>query len=567
MITNVNTMQLRDYQSKAIEKIRKSIADGCRSSLLVLPTGAGKTFIFAEIVRLSRIKNKKVLVLVHKRELIKQTCDELKSKKIKHGIIAAGYKATNHDVYVASVQTLINRLNNTWQPDLIILDEAHHAVASSWQKILKFFCKTIKIGVTATPMRMTGAGLGEVFDDLIIGCNVPFLQEQGYLGKCDVYAPPNLLNLNNVRKAAGDFVKTEVENELNKVDIIGDAVENYLRLANNRQAIAFCISVKHAISVTKKFQSAGISAELITGNMKTNDRDDLVKRFAQNKLQILVSIDVVSEGFNIPACGVAILLRPTASEALYLQQVGRVLRPQGDKIAIVLDHVGNTKRHGFVDEERLYSLEQKAKSRRTGEVAPAVEVCKVCFATYKPQPKCPQCGHEKVVETKKIIYEDGQLEKMKRTYKLELGDPIREKSTNAKLYFYGWSDDWDKTEFRFTKEKENTKAQCFTESLWEEYKKADLHNIFNKMSDYNRKRKTKMFWSMNKKQLVEIDDILIIREEREKVRRNEEWQCKTLYDWQKLAEKRGYSSHWARIRFFQRKNKKRRFKNGDVDNF
>ena len=181
MITNVNTMQLRDYQSKAIEKIRKSIADGCRSSLLVLPTGAGKTFIFAEIVRLSRIKNKKVLVLVHKRELIKQTWDELKSKKIKHGIIAAGYKATNHDVYVASVQTLINRLNNTWQPDLIILDEAHHAVASSWQKILKFFGNTIKIGVTATPMRMTGAGLGEVFDDLIIGCNVPFLQEKGYL--------------------------------------------------------------------------------------------------------------------------------------------------------------------------------------------------------------------------------------------------------------------------------------------------------------------------------------------------------------------------------------------------
>ena len=114
-------------------------------------------------------------------------------------------------------------------------------------------------------------------------------------------------------------------------------------------------------------------------------------------------------------------------------------------------------------------------------------------------------------ERDKIIYEDGQLEKMKRTYKLELGDPIREKSTNAKLYFYGWSDDWDKTEFRFTKEKENTKAQCFTESLWEEFKKADLHNIFNKMSDYNRKRKTKMFWSMNKKQLVEIDDILIIR--------------------------------------------------------
>tara|TARA_S200000501_G_scaffold37459_1_gene30913 strand:+ start:446 stop:2128 length:1683 start_codon:yes stop_codon:yes gene_type:complete len=560
-------MQLRDYQSKAIEKVRQSISNGCKSSLLVLPTGSGKTFIFAEIVRLSRLKNKKVLVLVHKRELIKQTCDELKLKKIKHGIIAAGFKTTSHDVYVASVQTLINRLNNSWQPDLIILDEAHHAVARSWRKILDYFSNTIKIGVTATPMRMTGAGLGEVFDDLIIGSNVPFLQDKGYLAKCDVYAPPNNLNFKNFKKSAGDFARKEVEEELDKVDITGDAVQNYLRIANNRQAIAFCISVKHGQSVTKKFKNAGISAELITGSMNIQERDDLVKKFGNNKVRILVSVDVVSEGFNIPACGVAILLRPTASEALYLQQVGRVLRPQKNKIAIVLDHVGNTKRHGFVDEERLYSLDQKAKSKRKGEILPAVETCKFCFATYKPQPRCPQCGHEKIIEAKQIIYKDGELEKMKKTYKLELGDPIREKSTGAKLYFYGWSDDWNKTEFRFTKEQENTKAQCFTEGLWQEYKKADLHNIFNTMSTFARKKKTKMFWQLNKKQLVEIDDILIIREERDKLRRNEEWQCKTLYDWQKLAEKRGYSSHWARIRFYQRKNKQRRYKNGNVDNF
>ena len=560
-------MQLRDYQSIAIQKVRKSIANRFTSSLLVLPTGSGKTFIFAEIVRLSRLKNKKVLILVHKRELIKQTCDELNLKNIKHGIIAAGYKTTNQDVYVASVQTLINRLDGSWKPDLIIIDEAHHAVARSWRKILDFYSKNIKIGVTATPMRMTGAGLGEVFDDLIIGSNVPELQEKGYLAHCDVYAPPNLLNLNNVRKSAGDFVRTEVEEELNKVDIIGDAVKNYKRLAENRQAIAFCISVKHGQFVTQKFKDAGYTAELITGEMNTNARDDLVKRFSNNKLRILVSVDVISEGFNIPACGVAILLRPTASEALYLQQVGRVLRPKGDKVAIVLDHVGNTKRHGFVDEERFYTLDQKAKSKRKGEAPPAVETCQMCYATYKPQPKCPQCGHEKIIETKKILYEEGELEKMKKTYKLELGDPIREKSTNAKLFFYGWSDDWDKTEFRFTSEKENTKAQCFTEDLWDQYKKMDLHNIFNKMTDYTRKKRTNMFWSMNKKQLVEIDDILIIRDERAKVRREEEWNCKSLHDWQMLANKRGYNSEWARIRYYQRKNKRRKKSSNDEPSF
>ena len=155
-------------------------------------------------------------------------------------------------------------------------------------------------------------------------------------------------------------------NILNKVDIIGDAVKNYKRLAENRQAIAFCISDKHGQFVTQKFKDAGYTAEIRTVEMNTKARDDLVKRFSNNKLLILVSVDVISEGFNIPACGVAILLRPTASEALYLQQVGRVLRPKEDKVAIVLDHVGNTKRHGFVDEERFYTLDQKAKSKRKG---------------------------------------------------------------------------------------------------------------------------------------------------------------------------------------------------------
>ena len=348
-------MQLRDYQSIAIQKVRKSIANRFTSSLLVLPTGSGKTFIFAEIVRLSRLKNKKVLILVHKRELIKQTCDELNLKNIKHGIIAAGYKTTNQDVYVASVQTLINRLDDSWKPDLIIIDEAHHAVARSWRKILDFYSKNIKIGVTATPMRMTGAGLGEIFDKLIVGSTIPELVEQKYLAEHEVYAPPNKLNLDKIRTIRGDYSKKEVEDELDKVDIVGDAVENYRRLGQNKPAIAFCISVKHGQYVTNKFKQAGYTAELITGSMNSDDRKTLIDNFKDGKVQILVSIDVVSEGFDVEGCYVAILLRPTQSEALYIQQVGRVLRPEINKVAIVLDHVGNTKRHGFVDDIRAVS--------------------------------------------------------------------------------------------------------------------------------------------------------------------------------------------------------------------
>ena len=550
-------MQLRDYQKVAIDKVRKSFSLSHKSVLLVLPTGAGKTFIFSEIVKLSRQKNKKVLVLVHKRELIRQTAKELKNKKITHGIIAAGYKTTDHDVYIASVQTLINRLNDNFQPDLIILDEAHHAVARSWQKIIDFYKNTIKIGVTATPMRLTGAGLGEVFDDLIIGSSVRSLMDKKYLAECDVYAPPNLLNLKHIKKAAGDYVKSQVENELEKVDIIGDAVKNYRRIADNRQAIAFCISIKHAQSVTRKFNDAGYTAELISGDMNNNDRDDLVKRFEKGKVKILVSIDVVSEGFNIPACGVAILLRPTASEALYLQQVGRVLRPQDNKVALVLDHVGNTKRHGFVDEERFYSLNQKAKSKRKSEPLPAIETCQQCFAVYKPQPTCPQCGYTKVIETKPIIFKDGELEKMKKDLKLQLGDPIIEITTGAKLYFYCYSDDYRKNGFRFPDPKRNIFAKCFYQNQWNEFKKLGLNN-FKKVEDYKIMTNIDKFWKFNDPAEVEINNIQIIREEKERARRFEESQCKTLKDWTLLAHKRGYSPHWARIRYYQRSNKTRK---------
>ena len=319
-------MQLRDYQNSAISNVRKSFQAKHRSVLLTLPTGAGKTVIFSEITRLAGLKGASVLILVHRKELIDQAGDKLTKANVKYGIIAAGRKESKSNVQVASVQTLINRLNNPDQFDLIIIDEAHHAVANSWRKIFDFYKSSIKLGVTATPMRMTGAGLGEIFDNLIVGSTIPELVEQKYLAEHEVYAPPNKLNLDKIRTIRGDYSKKEVEDELDKVDIVGDAVENYRRLGQNKPAIAFCISVKHGQYVTNKFKQAGYTAELITGSMKSDDRKTLIDNFKDGKVQILVSIDVVSEGFDVEGCYVAILLRPTQSEALYIQQVGRVLK-------------------------------------------------------------------------------------------------------------------------------------------------------------------------------------------------------------------------------------------------
>ena len=556
MITIVNIMQLRDYQNLAISNVRKSYKAKHRSVLLTLPTGAGKTVIFSEITKLAKIKGANVLILVHRKELIDQAGDKLSKADVKYGVIAAGHKESKNNVQVASVQTLINRLNNPEQFDLIIIDEAHHSVANSWRKIFNFYKKALKLGVTATPMRMTGAGLGEIFDNLIVGSTIPELVEKKYLADHEVYAPPNKLNLDKIRTIRGDFSKKEVEDELEKVDIVGDAVENYRKLGRNKPAIAFCISVKHGQFVTNKFKQAGYKAELITGSMKSDDRKTLVNNFKNGKIQILVSIDVVSEGFDVEGCYCAILLRPTQSEALYIQQVGRVLRPEPNKVAIVLDHVGNTKRHGFVDDIREYDLHQKAKSKRKGEIAPAVETCEVCFAVYKPQPICPVCGHKKEITKREITYEDGELVKMKRELLLDQGDPIIEKSTGSKLYFYAWSDDIKKVGFRFNLKDRVPYAKCFTEQQWKEFTSENLHNIFSDDTDYKRKTQTNIFLKLHHLAKIDIDDIAVIKSEQMMRKKREEWQCKTLKDWYKLAEKRGHKPFWAKKRWEMRRMKK-----------
>jgi len=549
-------MQLRDYQNLAISNVRKSFQVKHRSVLLTLPTGAGKTVIFSEITRLAGLKGANVLILVHRKELIDQAGDKLTKADVKYGIIAAGHKESKFNVQVASVQSLINRLNNPEQFDLIIIDEAHHAVASSWQKIFEFYKTALKLGVTATPMRMTGAGLGEIFDKLIVGSTIPKLVDKGYLAKHEVYAPPNKLNLDKIRTIRGDFSKKEVEDELDKVDIVGDAVENYRRLGNNKPAIAFCISVKHGQYVTNKFKQAGYTAELITGSMKSDDRKTLVDNFKNGKVKILVSIDVVSEGFDVEGCYVAILLRPTKSEGLYIQQVGRVLRPEPNKTAIVLDHVGNTKRHGFVDDIREFDLHQKVKAKRKGEIAPAVETCEQCFAVYKPQPICPVCGHKKEVTKREITYEDGELVKMKRELKLDEGDPLIEKSTGVKLYFYAWDDDQKRVGFQFSLGRKNPKAKCFTEAQFKDFCKKDLYGIHSKHTDYAKKKFTEQFLSLVRLAEVDIDDIAVIRSEQQHRKKIEEWSCKTLKDWIKLADKRGHNHFWAKKRWEMRRKRK-----------
>ena len=409
-------MQLRSYQIKAIENLRYSFnTKGKKSPLLVMPTGAGKTVVFAAISKAISQNEKNVLILVHRRELIDQASKKLKAIGVKHGIIAAKYKPKKNNIQIASVQTLVRRLdNNHFFPDYIIIDEAHHAAAGSWRKIIEHFKDAYKIGCTATPIRLDGRGLADYFDDLVKGPGVAQLIKDNYLAPYKVFAPPLKLDLDRVKTLGGDYQKKELEKKIDTVDIIGDAVQQYKKHADGLPAIAFCISIKHATDVCNKFKDAGYKAAIVHGEMKVDDRDEAIKGLGNGKIQILTSVDVISEGTDVPDVSAAILLRPTKSEGLYLQQVGRVLRPKPDKTAIILDHVNSTRTHGFVDDKREWSLHLQKKKKKKGEVAPHVETCKKCFATYKPQPTCPVCGYQAENRERFIKQEEGELEELKR---------------------------------------------------------------------------------------------------------------------------------------------------------
>jgi superfamily II DNA or RNA helicase len=412
-------MQLRPYQQQLINDIRLQYQLGRKSVLAVLPTGGGKTIVMAEIMRSLAARGRSALVLVHRRELVAQTSQKLDLAGVDHGIIAAGTQPSAAPIQVASVQTLVRRLDCiTHPPDCVLIDEAHHATAGSWARVLGHWPGALRLGVTATPVRLDGRGLSAVFDRLVLGPSVADLIFTGHLCPARLYAPPVRADLSRITRRAGDFAAGDAAERLDRPTVTGDAIEHYQRLASGQPAIVFCCTTQHAEHVAVSFRAAGHTAATLLGSTPSQERDQLVQQFAAGDLQLLVTVDVVSEGFDVPAASCAILLRPTASLGLYLQQVGRVLRPApGKPHAVILDHVGNVHRHGFPDDPRDWSLDDRLRTGRggNGQAAPSVRTCTTCFAAFKPAPVCPCCGAHCAPEPKRAMRQvDGELQELKR---------------------------------------------------------------------------------------------------------------------------------------------------------
>lgn len=336
---------------------------------------------------------------------MRQTSSALTRFDVEHGMINPQYTPNfNNHVQVASVQTIIKRLNYltavNWTPDVIIVDEAHHATAGSWRKIIEYFPEAKTLGVTATPIRSDGQGLGRqcggMFDELVEGPTVAELIEAGFLVKPRIFGPPEKLDLSDVKTKMGDYAKNDLSNLVDKPKIIGSAVDHYKKLCPGTPAVAFCVSVAHAEHVAQEFRNAGFRAYSVDGSMEDEMRKSILGGLETGTVQIVTSCDLISEGTDIPAIGCAILLRPTQSKGLYLQQVGRALRPcEGKEYAYVLDHVGNTEAHGLPYDVQEWTLdgEIKKKGKKNQEPAIRVDMCESCFAVYEPAPVCPMCGH------------------------------------------------------------------------------------------------------------------------------------------------------------------------------
>lgn len=422
----MNTI-LRDYQLEAVNKVRNHYMQGARAPLTVLPTGSGKTVIFCDIAERVQKKGNRIYILVHRAELLRQTSEHLTKLGVEHGLIAPGHTITGDKVQIASVQTLVRRLDRLPPPDMIIIDEAHHATAGTWKAILNNWPNARLLGCTATPLRLDGKGLGKqaggFFDCMIEGPTVRNLIDRGFLAQPVVFAPPSGVDMTGVEIRLGDYDKKEVQKRVDKPFITGNAIEHYQRICPGAPTIVFCASVDHAEHVAAQFNASGITASSLTGNMTDQIRKHRIQSLATGGIKVLTSCEIISEGTDIPVVTTAILLRPTYSLGTYLQQCGRALRPApqiGKTCAYILDHVGNCLRHGLPDDPRVWTLEgSKKKKRGERDATPAANVkqCEGCYAVFSATLRCcPNCG--KVVEctVRKIEQKAGQLIQMTKEY-------------------------------------------------------------------------------------------------------------------------------------------------------
>jgi DNA repair protein RadD len=418
----MNAPELRPYQREVIEDFHRVVAAGRKRIILVAPTGSGKTIIGADIIDTITRAQKRVLVLAHRREIVAQTVEKVRARGLGCGIIQAGVRPRPLElVQVASIQTLWTRSQRTGKMDLpraelLLIDECHHAPAMTYRKIIAAYHDAVLLGLTATPCRGDGRGLGGIFEMMIECPQVPDLIKDGFLVGTRVYAPLDP-DLRGVQTRRGDYVESELADRMDRAKLVGDIVTHWHKYGERRKTVAFAVSVAHSIHIRDEFIRSGVRCEHIDCSTPKPERDATLDRLAAGEIEVVSNCMVLTEGWDLPEVGCCILARPTKKMGLYRQMIGRVLRPaDGKPNAIVLDHSGAVFRHGFVEDPVEWTLDPDSPAEnRTHTAREAKEhgsrllECSQCGSLRVAGEACGYCGFLPQRPPCDVFFEDGDL--------------------------------------------------------------------------------------------------------------------------------------------------------------
>ena len=398
--------KLRDYQQETIDKVYQSIKGHHRSIMVQQPPRTGKTVIMADIARRATAKGNRVLFMVHRQEIVQQVVKTFRADGVDMNLATIGM-----------VQTITRHVDDLDPPQIIFVDEAHHALAETYQRVLKAFPKAYKLLFTATPYRLNGAGFTDIADDLITGKPVSWLIDHHFLAPVDYYAPSQIDASKLRAKRTGDYSEASIR-EAMKPKIYGNAVKHYLKLAAGKQAIAYTYNVDSAISLAQAFNSQGITARAVAGSTPKEERRKIIEDYRAGKIKIVTNAELFTEGLDLPNVDCVIMLRPTQSLSLYLQFAMRSMNPREGKTATIIDHVGNVERFGLPTDDREWTLEgrEKGKTSSSGATIKSVTVCQTCFASfYRTGGTCPYCGAALGEEKKLEVVDNAELKKVTRS--------------------------------------------------------------------------------------------------------------------------------------------------------
>jgi DNA repair protein RadD len=412
---------LRPYQSEVVEAVEQIIPRTIARVLLVAPTGSGKTVIASEVIKRAVERYKRVLFLAHRREIILQTSRKLTAHGVRHGVIMAGIEPRPMEpVQVASIDTLLvrgirSKAMELPPADLIVFDEAHRSRGRTREHLISLYPDAMLLGMTATPCRGDGRGLGNLFDTMVETPQVAELIKQGHLVPSRVYAPIDP-DLRGVRTEKGDYVIGQLATRMNTDALVGDIVEHWLKYGESRRTVAFAVDIAHSVHIRDEFLHAGVRAEHLDGSTPIAERDAILARLEAGETQVVSNCMVLTEGWDMPEVGCCILARPTRQMGLYRQMIGRVLRPADGKAdAVILDHSGAVFRHGLPEDHVEWTLktDQRAQNpthaARKAGAAPALRECPSCHTIMCTPPPCIHCDWMPKPRGRGVDFADGEL--------------------------------------------------------------------------------------------------------------------------------------------------------------